>query len=204
MRRIALLLLAACSSTPDPAPPKRPNNELVVGDFARKPPDGEMAVRFSADGTFFFAKTRSELARTPHLADGTFKVDGDQLTFLAEKGMCADGVKKVSMELGGHAPVIVFEDADPVMAAQACARAKFRNAGQVCVSPSRFFVHASVYEDFAGAMRELSRLRAPVDAFFDKVLVNSDVSEERDNRLRLLAKVRDAMGQVADFSQVTG
>ena len=59
-------------------------------------------------------------------------------------------------------------------------------------------------EDFAGAMRELSRLRGPVDAFFDKVLVNSTVSEERDNRLRLLAKVRDAMGQVADFAQVTG
>ena len=59
-------------------------------------------------------------------------------------------------------------------------------------------------EDFAGAMRELSKLRAPVDAFFDKVLVNSEVSAERENRLRLLAKVRDAMGQVADFSQVTG
>lgn len=59
-------------------------------------------------------------------------------------------------------------------------------------------------ENFADAMRELSKLRAPVDAFFDKVLVNSDVSEERDNRLRLLARVRDAMGQVADFSQVTG
>ena len=59
-------------------------------------------------------------------------------------------------------------------------------------------------ESFAGAMRELSKLRGPVDAFFDKVLVNSDVSDERDNRLRLLAKVRDAMGQVADFAQVTG
>jgi len=59
-------------------------------------------------------------------------------------------------------------------------------------------------EDFAGAMRLLSKLRAPVDAFFDKVLVNSEIPEERDNRLRLLAKVRDAMGQVADFSQVTG
>ena len=59
-------------------------------------------------------------------------------------------------------------------------------------------------EDFAAAMRELSGLRGPVDAFFDKVLVNSDVSEERENRLRVLAKVRDAMGQVADFAQVTG
>jgi len=59
-------------------------------------------------------------------------------------------------------------------------------------------------EDFAAAMRELAGLRGPVDAFFDKVLVNSEAAAERENRLRLLAKVRDAMGRVADFSQVTG
>ncbi|MCR5875964.1 glycine--tRNA ligase subunit beta [Phenylobacterium sp. J426] len=59
-------------------------------------------------------------------------------------------------------------------------------------------------EDFAQAMAELAKLRGPVDAFFDKVLVNSDNPAERDNRLRLLARVRDAMGRVADFSQVTG
>jgi glycyl-tRNA synthetase beta chain len=47
-------------------------------------------------------------------------------------------------------------------------------------------------------------LRAPVDAFFDKVLVNSENAAERANRLRLLGQVRDAMGRVADFSQVTG
>lgn len=99
MRRFTLLVLAACSSTPDPAPPKRPNNELVVGDFARKPPDGEMAVRFGADGTYFFVKSKAELGRTPHLADGTFKVDGDQLTFLAEKGMCADGASSGSYKI---------------------------------------------------------------------------------------------------------
>jgi len=59
-------------------------------------------------------------------------------------------------------------------------------------------------EDFALAMQELATLRGPVDGFFDKVLVNSDVPQERENRLRLLVKVRDAMGRVADFSQVTG
>jgi len=59
-------------------------------------------------------------------------------------------------------------------------------------------------EDFAAAMRELATLRAPVDAFFDKVLVNSDNPAERDNRLRLLAQVRAAMGQVADFSLISG
>src|SRR5690606_20752074 len=55
-------------------------------------------------------------------------------------------------------------------------------------------------EDFTAAMSALAALRAPVDAFFDKVLVNSDIAEERANRLRLLGKVRDAMGAVADFS----
>jgi glycyl-tRNA synthetase beta chain len=59
-------------------------------------------------------------------------------------------------------------------------------------------------EDFQAAMRELAALRPAVDAFFEKVLVNSDDAAERDNRLRLLAKVRDAMGRVADFSLVTG
>ena len=59
-------------------------------------------------------------------------------------------------------------------------------------------------EDFTGAMTALAALRGPVDAFFDKVLVNSDVPAERTNRLRLLQQVRDAMGRVADFSLVTG
>ncbi len=59
-------------------------------------------------------------------------------------------------------------------------------------------------EDFATALAALAALRAPVDAFFDQVLVNSPVAEERDNRLRLLAQVTDAMSQVADFSRVSG
>ena len=59
-------------------------------------------------------------------------------------------------------------------------------------------------EDYAAAMTALSRLRGPVDAFFEAVLVNSDVASERDNRLKLLGKVRAVMGQVADFGQVAG
>lgn len=59
-------------------------------------------------------------------------------------------------------------------------------------------------EDFTGAMQELAGLRGPVDAFLDGVFVNSEVAAERDNRLKTLAAVRDAMGQVADFSLVAG
>ena len=59
-------------------------------------------------------------------------------------------------------------------------------------------------EDFTGAMQQLAGLRGPVDAFLDGVFVNSEVPAERDNRLKTLAAVRDAMGQVADFSLVAG
>ncbi|MGQ3111924.1 MAG: glycine--tRNA ligase subunit beta [Brevundimonas sp.] len=59
-------------------------------------------------------------------------------------------------------------------------------------------------EDFAAAMTALARLRAPVDAFFTGVMVNSDVAAERDNRLKLLGQVRNVMGRVADFGQIGG
>lgn len=61
---------------------------------------------------------------------------------------CADTVKKVSMELGGNAPFIVFEDADIESAIEGVIASKFRNAGQTCVCTNRIFVHENVYEEF--------------------------------------------------------
>lgn len=66
-------------------------------------------------------------------------------------------LKPVTMELGGHAPVIVFDDVDPVRAAAACTAFKFRNAGQVCLSPSRFYVQEGIYEAFMQAFVERAR-----------------------------------------------
>ncbi|GHE82473.1 NAD-dependent succinate-semialdehyde dehydrogenase [Thalassotalea profundi] len=62
---------------------------------------------------------------------------------------CADTVKKTSMELGGNAPFIVFEDADIEQAVQGAIASKFRNAGQTCVCANRFLVHRSIYQEFA-------------------------------------------------------
>ena len=59
-------------------------------------------------------------------------------------------------------------------------------------------------ENFAGAMTSLAALRKPVDAFFDRVLVNDPDLGVRLNRLRLLSQMRDAAGKVADFSLITG
>ncbi|MBA4210734.1 MAG: glycine--tRNA ligase subunit beta [Parvibaculum sp.] len=63
---------------------------------------------------------------------------------------------------------------------------------------------AVAQEDFAGAMSALATLRAPVDAFFDKVTVNADDPKVRANRLKLLARIRAALHEVADFSKVEG
>lgn len=71
---------------------------------------------------------------------------GKQLAALAGQHM-----KRVTMELGGHAPVIVAEDADVSLAVKAAGAAKFRNAGQVCISPTRFLVHSSIQEEFTKA-----------------------------------------------------
>ncbi|PLS15966.1 succinate-semialdehyde dehydrogenase (NADP(+)) [Bacillus sp. M6-12] len=60
----------------------------------------------------------------------------------------ADTVKKVSLELGGHAPVIVMEDADLDKAVNGAISSKFRNAGQTCVCSNRVYVHESIYQDF--------------------------------------------------------
>jgi len=60
----------------------------------------------------------------------------------------AGSVKRVSLELGGHAPFIVFEDVDPVYAAKGAALIKFLNTGQTCISPNRIFVHRSILTPF--------------------------------------------------------
>ena len=64
---------------------------------------------------------------------------------------------KVTMELGGHAPVIVHSDADINAFASAAALGKFRNAGQVCASPTRFYIHESIFERAAAALVERTR-----------------------------------------------
>ncbi len=69
----------------------------------------------------------------------------------------ADQVKRLSLELGGHAPLIVFPDADVQQVAQAAVLGKFRNNGQVCIAPSRFYIHESISKDFTEAAVEATR-----------------------------------------------
>ena len=69
-------------------------------------------------------------------------------------GRAAAQMKRISLELGGHAPFIVFEDADPEHAAKGAAMIKTLNAGQACISPNRFFIHRSISEAFLAVLSE--------------------------------------------------
>src|ERR1700734_1218625 len=77
---------------------------------------------------------------------------GKQLMKLA-----ADGMKRTTMELGGHAPVIVFDDVDVENVLDLSAASKFRNSGQVCVSPTRYYVHEKIYQQFVDGFAARAR-----------------------------------------------
>ena len=99
----------------------------------------------------------------------------------------AEQVKLVSLELGGHAPFVVFEDSDPVYAAKGAVLVKFLNTGQACISPNRIFVHRSIVDPFIEEFKNrVSRMRA--GSGFEKgvsigPLVNSTALEKVERQV---------------------
>jgi len=104
------------------------------------------------------AEVSDKLIRSPIVRKVSFTGSvpvGKHLASLAGAHM-----KPITMELGGHSPVIVFEDADIPSAAKKLARFKIRNAGQVCVSPTRFYVHEDIFDSFKDIfVEELAHVR---------------------------------------------
>jgi succinate-semialdehyde dehydrogenase/glutarate-semialdehyde dehydrogenase len=149
-RKLAPALAAGCSVVIKPAE-EAPGASFAVARIAAEAglPAGVLNVVTGEP-----AKISTHLITSPIVRKVTFTGSvsvGKQLMKLA-----AEGMKKVSFELGGHAPVIIFDDADPERAAAACVRAKFRNAGQVCISPSRFYVHRALAEPFRNAFAAIA------------------------------------------------
>ena len=72
-------------------------------------------------------------------------------------GLAAKGMKRATMELGGHSPVVVFDDADVEKAADTIAGFKYRNAGQVCISPTRFYVQEQSYKKFLARFTDYAK-----------------------------------------------
>jgi len=150
-RKIAAALAAGCSVIARPAS-EAPGPCFAIAQALVDAglPAGALSVITGSAGT---------LARTLIAAPIVRKVSltGSVTVGKSVLAQCAAGVKRVSMELGGHAPVIVHEDADPVASARTLALAKFRNAGQVCISPTRFYVHESLKTPFEQTFVEVAR-----------------------------------------------
>ena len=107
----------------------------------------------------------------------------------------AEHVKRISMELGGHAPFIVYDDADPIYAAKGAAALKFLNMGQACISPNRIFVQRGIAEEFIATMKmRVSALKAG-SGLVNGVTIGPLIDEEAFQHME--AQVSDAVAKGA-------
>ena len=97
---------------------------------------------------------------------------------------CAGQVKKVSLELGGNAPFIVFDDADLAEAVAGAVMCKFRNSGQTCISANRFLVQDGIYDDFVARFTEAAAALKVADGFTPGVQVGPLIDEAGDRQGR--------------------
>lgn len=143
-RKAAAALAAGCTFIVKPAH-QTPLSALALAELAQQAgiPAGVFNVVVGTD-----AKAIGEVL-TQHAKVAKFSFTGSTAVGKQLLKQCADGVKRVSMELGGNAPFIVFDDADLDAAVQGLMAAKFRNAGQTCVCANRILVQRSVYQAFA-------------------------------------------------------
>ena len=109
----------------------------------------------------------------------------------------ASQLKRVSLELGGHAPFIVCRDADPVHAAKGLALVKFLNTGQACISPNRIFVHADVLDPFLKELSNRVSLLKAGSGFDPSVRIGPLVNEMAIEKVD--RQVQDAIGKGAEL-----
>jgi succinate-semialdehyde dehydrogenase/glutarate-semialdehyde dehydrogenase len=114
---------------------------------------------------------------TQHPKIGKFTFTGSTQVGKILMKQCADGVKKISLELGGNAPFIVFDDAHLDSAVADCMATKFRNCGQTCVCTNRIFVQRGVADEFIGKMRVAIEALRVGDGFAEGVTTGPLVSE---------------------------
>lgn len=153
-RKVAPALAAGCTIVIKPAE-ATPLSALALAQLAQDAgiPAGVVNILPTADPALVGDILTTHPSVKKLTFTGSTKV-GKQLM-----AQCASTLKKVSMELGGNAPFIVFDDADLELAVQALMQCKFRNAGQTCVSANRVFVDASVQPQFIALLKtELSKL----------------------------------------------
>lgn len=142
-RKAGPALAVGCAMVVKPAS-ETPFSALAMAELAQQAgiPDGIYSVI-----TGKAAEIGAEMSSNPTVKKLSFTGSTQVGKLLMQQ--CAGSVKKISLELGGNAPFMVFDDADIDAAVAGAIASKFRNSGQTCVCANRFFVQAGVYEEFA-------------------------------------------------------
>ncbi|MCQ8896819.1 NAD-dependent succinate-semialdehyde dehydrogenase [Limnobacter humi] len=149
-RKVAPALAAGCTVVIKPAE-QTPLSALALAELARQagiPPGVLNVITADSDRSIEVGKVLCESDAVRKL---TFTGSTEVGRILMKQ--CAPTIKKLSLELGGHAPFIVFEDADLDKAVDGLMASKFRNAGQTCVCTNRIYVHRSIQAAFAGKLQ---------------------------------------------------
>ena len=148
MRKVAGALAAGCSITIKPSE-ETPATAIAIGRALTDAglPAGVLNIVFGVPPEVSEHLLASPIPRKLSFT-GSVPV-GIHLQQLAAQNMI-----RCTMELGGHSPVMVFEDCDIESAAKLCAAGKFRNAGQVCISPTRFFIQDKIHDKFLALFKE--------------------------------------------------
>jgi len=108
--------------------------------------------------------------------------------------LCADSMTRVTMELGGHAPVLIFEDCDLEKTLDMVVPQKFRNAGQVCVSPTRFYIQRGIYDHFVKGFAERTAKVKVGSGLDDGVKMGPLANERRPQAIETLVADAKAKG----------
>ena len=153
-RKVAPAIAAGCTMVIKPAE-QTPLSALALAELAKEAgiPDGVInVVTADAKNSIEIGKALCDSPLVRHLSfTGSTPVG----RILMEQ--CAPTIKKVALELGGHAPFIVFEDADLEAAVSGAMQSKYRNAGQTCVCTNRFYVHESLHDAFVEKLSQATK-----------------------------------------------
>jgi len=172
-RKAAAALAAGCTFVVKPAQ-ETPLSALAMAELAHRAgvPPGVFNVVSGTD-----AKGIGEVL-TQHPAVAKFSFTGSTGVGKQLIQQCASTVKRVSMELGGNAPFIVFDDANLDAAVDGLIKAKFRNGGQTCVSVNRVFVHHNVQREFTDKLKQAMAQLKVGDGFEDGATIGPLISEK--------------------------
>ena len=191
-RKAAPALAAGCTIVikPDPGTPL---SALALCELAQRAgiPTGVLNVVAGSDSQGI----GEVLTQHPRVAKFTFT--GSTAVGKLLMRQCASSVKKVSLELGGNAPFIVFDDADLDEAVTHCVATKFRNCGQTCVCTNRIYVQEAIAENFTARLREAIATMKVADGFEDGAVIGPMINEQAVSKMeRLLADATAKGAQV--------